>query len=226
MKKCLVLVLLLCLLCPVAMAEGKLEITDTRVIRYAEDGEIKMLMQLTNTGDAPIGMNYADVFFTDASGATVTTEMAFEMYPTVLQPGEKGYTYAWAFGLSEEKAKSIVDYSVVLYEQSNYLPGVACFEHESEYAVTEYEYYTDHSVTFYLTNPLTETVWEPYLVLIVRDQNGKILDIISDSTYRAGIPAGGSLYYYVTISDYDMEKWQEAGREVGSVETIVYAVEY
>ena len=224
MKKMLALVLLLCLLCPCALAEGKLEMTEVRVVREVEEdcAEMKLYLQLTNTGDAAVGLDYVQVMYTNAQGETVCEESAYGMYPTVLQPGETGYVYNWSMSLEAAAAQSIVDYDVTIYEGDYYMPEVTRLAHEMEYQVEDDGFWTEHHVIFYLTNETDATMWQPCTLIVVRSTEGKILLIQDDAMYDVGLPAGSSLYYDMEISFSAVEAWEEAGIEVGSVETVVY----
>ena len=224
MKKLLAVVLLLCLLCPCALAAGKLQMTEVRVVRDVdgEYGEMMMYLQITNTGDEAIGLDHVAVSYVDANGAVVCEESGYGMYPSVLQPGEKGYTYIWSMGLLAEEARSIVDYHVTIREGDYYMPQITHIPHEVEYQVTDDDFWSEHHVLFSLTNTSNDTLWRPYTLVVVRSTEGKILTIQDDMLYNVGVPSGSSLYCDVSISMIDTDAWKEKGYEVGSVETYVY----
>ena len=224
MKKLLALMLLLCLCCTCAMSEGSLEIIETRVVRRVEEdyAQMKAFLKVTNAGDAPVSLNEGTVRYTDAQGALVDESFTYSMFPTVLQPGEAGYMYIWSYGIEVDAAKSIADYDIVLQPEHSYLPGITPIDYTAEYVVNDYEYYKEYNVIVTVTNNSENVVWEPQILVVVRAQNGKILDMTDTTMYGVGIPAGSSVHYVVSLSEYDVDNWTAAGYEVAEIETIIY----
>lgn len=224
MKKLFALILLLCMCVSCAQAAGVLERTETRVVREAgeDDAEIFVYLQLKNTGNAPVGLDNIQVQFVDAEMNVVLEEGTFSMYPPTLQPGQIGYACVWAYNVELDVAQAITNYAVTVKASHDYLIDVSLVDNTVEHKKVENPYYTEHQAFLTITNATAETIWQPEIVLVVRNQDGKILTIENDALYDVGIPAGGHVYYGYDFSSFQVERWQEKGQEIATMETIVY----
>lgn len=224
MKKLLAIVLLLCLVCHSAFAAGTLENLETRVVRIDNSGkfDIDVFVKVQNTGDAPVSLDDADIYLYDASGAVLEDSGIYSMYPPILQPGEVGYLTTRIYSVDAAVANAMSTYTINIKPEHSWLENVLHIAHEGTYAEVEY-YSVSPIVTFTINNTSADTVWNLVTVTVVRSAEGKILAIDSNTIYDVGIPAGGTILYEMDLGSYNLEKWNEAGYTVGSVETYVYA---
>lgn len=51
------------------------------------------IAEVTNTGDVPLFLNAGNLDIEDSSGTLVTSRSYVSAYPSIIQPGEKGYYY-------------------------------------------------------------------------------------------------------------------------------------
>lgn len=226
MKKLLAIVLLLCMVCSSAFAQGNLERTETRVVRENKDNgsyDIHIFIQVKNTGDMAVGLDKADIYLYDANSTVLEDDTTYSMYPPVLQPGEVGYIYNWLYNMEETLANAITSYSINLASEhdTRYMDQIVHLPHSATYAEVE-SYSVDPIVTFTVTNDTDAILWQPEMVVIVRSTEGKILDVQTSTMYGVGIPAGGSVLYNMDLGSYNLEAWNGAGHTVGTVETFVY----
>lgn len=224
MKKLLAVLLILCVFCSSALAAGQLEASESRVVRTCNDYgtyEINVYIQVTNTGDAAISLDKADIFLTDETGAVLEDDTAYSMYPPVLQPGEIGYIANRFYNVDAAVAEAVKGYSVDIVSENDWLAEIVTVSHTAEYAEVE-TYALTPVVTFTITNTGAETVWNPVLVVIVRSTEGKILAMLDETAYNVGVPAGGTLLYEMEFFSDNLEAWTKAGYTVGSIETFVY----
>ena len=228
MKKLLAIVLLLCLVCTSAFAVGNLERTETRVVRQPKDNgkyDVNVFVQVKNTGDAAVSLDKANIYLYDANSTVLDDDTTYSMYPPVLQPGEVGYIYNWMYNVDATLANAISSYSINISNETDprYVDQVLHVGHSAEYAEVEQYSYTEHVLTFTITNDTTSTVWDLNLVAVVRSAEGKILDIQSTTVYNVGLPQGSSVMYEMDLGSSNLTAWKTAGHTVGSIETYVYA---
>ena len=227
MKKLLAILLLLCLCIPGVLAEGHLELSETRLLRSVdgEYGDIRIYLQVTNTGDAPVALNEASVLLVNGNSELLEEVYTYSMYPAVLQPGKVGYMSLWYSDVAD-RVLSVTDYHVKFDEAHEYLPALQYLSCTYEYVELENENYTEYKLIFCVEN-VTDTVqWEPSIAMILRNENGKILDVQETGLYCVGIPANGMIMYEVYLSDYDLQRWADAGQPFSRLESYVYTTEY
>ena len=226
MKKLLAILLLLCLCIPGVMAEGKLELSETRLMRTVEDeyGDIRIILQVTNTGDAPVGLSEASVLLVNGNNELLEEVYTFTMNPPVLQPGEVGYMSLW---YSDERARvlSAADYDVRIDCVHEYLPTLKYLSCSAEYVEKVNEYYTDYKLIFTVKNDTADVLWQPTIAMILRNADGKLLDVQETCVYNVGIPAGGVMLYEVYLSEYELQMWADAGQVFSELEAYIYVAE-
>ncbi len=95
MKKLLSILLVLCLLCPAALAQsGNVSVAESHIHEYSE-GEnliVHAVFVLENRGDQPLLPAISSVVLMNKAGA-VFMEDANPLYPMVIAPGARGYVY-------------------------------------------------------------------------------------------------------------------------------------
>ena len=227
MKKLLAIVLLLCLVCTSAFAAGKLERTETRVVRDAKDNgkyDINVFIQVKNTGDAAVSLDKANIYLYDANSTVLSDDTTYSMYPPVLQPGEVGYIYDWMYNVEGSVANAISSYSINITNETDerYIDKIQHISHTATYEQRPYYSSMEPVVTFTVTNDTAETVWEMRLIAVVRSAEGKILDVQTSTVYNTGLPTGSTLLYEMDLGSSNLTEWTTAGHTVGSVETFVY----
>ena len=228
MKKLLAVLLILCVFCSSALAAGQLEVSESRVVRTCDDYgtyEINVFIQVTNTGDAAVSLDKADIYLTDETGAVLEDDTTYALYPPVLQPGEIGYITNWFYNVDAAIAEAVKGYSIDIASENDWLAEIVSVSHTAEYAEVE-SYDLLPVVTFTVTNTGADTVWNPVLVAIVRSTEGKILAMMDETAYNVGIPVGGTLLYEMELGSDDLTSWKDAGYIVGSVEVFVYSELY
>lgn len=104
MKKLLSILLILCLLCPAALAQGSdVYVAESYIHEYTE-GEnllIHAVFVLENRGDQPLLPAICSAVLLDQAGAIFAEDMN-ALYPMVIAPGAQGYVYG-IFTLDAEK---------------------------------------------------------------------------------------------------------------------------
>ncbi|MBR5231505.1 MAG: hypothetical protein IKW00_04585 [Clostridia bacterium] len=226
MKKLLAIVLLLCLVCTSAFAAGKLERTETRVVRekreYDDNYEIKVFIQMKNTGDAPVGLDSAKIKLLDASGNVLEETTAYGMYPSTLQPGEVGYIYEYFYSIEADKATALSSYTVEFEAEDSWLDELKPVEHTAKYEAVE-RWGEKYPTVFYtVTNNTAETLWDVELISVIRAADGKILAMLNDTMYNVGVEPGSTVQYKSEMSSGDLERWTAKGYTVGAVESFAY----
>jgi len=226
MKKCLAVLLLLCLLLPCAQAAGVLEIVEKRVVRQIEDSsaEVNVYVVVKNTGDAPAGLDEGSVVFVDGQGAELFDESAYSLYPSTLNPGETGYLTIWCYGADQAKAQAIASYTLTVETEEDPRYAVTRLPFTAEYKCVTDGYFEEYYVEFSVTNNTPDTIWEPVFYTVLRDETGKIFSMDETQAYGLGIPAGATVYFRTDV-DYDAEKYIEKGH-TPTAECVVYLEAY
>lgn len=224
MKKIIAIALMLCLLlcCVPAMAEGKLDCTDSRVVRNLENKQITVYIQVTNTGDTPAGLDYCTITLYDANKAQLEQSKTYSLYPGYLLPGEIGYIAYTFYGMDEQVAKAVSSYNIDVLTELDYLYPIKSVPHTISYVVEEGSYSTYHYAELNIINDSDEVLWQPEYVYVVRSTEGKILTIVSSRCYDVGIPAGANIFYRSSIGTSAVEDWAAAGHQIGSIEAFTY----
>lgn len=95
MKKLLSILLVLCLICPAALAQnGDVSVAESHIHQYAE-GEnriVHAVFVLENRGDQPLLPAICSVVLMNKEGAIFMEDMN-ALYPMVIAPGARGYVY-------------------------------------------------------------------------------------------------------------------------------------
>lgn len=79
---------------PAPKSDASWEVTDTRSTTWTDSiGSVwvQVIIEITNTGDVPLYLSSGGYDLETADGALFDTESLVSVYPTVLEPGEKGY---------------------------------------------------------------------------------------------------------------------------------------
>jgi len=224
MKKIIALVLLLCLAlsCMPAMAGAALERTETRVIRDIDNKMISVYLQLTNTGDVPVGLDKATISLYDANDTLLLEESTYGMYPGYLLPGEVGYVIKVFYSVDPEVAKAISTYTVNLEAESEWLYEIKRLPATVSYVKEEGSYSTYHYAEMAITNDTADMLWEPEYVFVVRSTAGKILSVVHSNAFDTGTIAGGTIYCRSNLGTKSVDTWTAAGHEIGEIEVYAY----
>ena len=88
------------------------------------------------------------------------------------------------------------------------------------------KYSTDINMYVTITNDTNETVYDIDLAAAIKDSEGKVVYVGSDSLYNVGIPAGGSVEVELGVSNSIVEYFLECGFTAEIVECVAYTEEY
>lgn len=225
---CLVLALTLCM-STAALAAGKLEVnSDTAYALPSGDNVYGYLYaQVENTGDKSI--EYSDGLFElyDANGDVLASNSYLTCCPRVLQAGETGFLYATY--LKAEGATSpadVADYSVSVTGKGKGSYVVRRFPATATVKTVSDKYSTDIDMYVTVTNDTNETVYDMDIVAAIKDGEGNVVYVGSDSAYNIGIPAGGSIEVCLGVSNSIVEYFIECGFTAENVECVAYTEEY
>ena len=227
MKKLLAIVLLLCMLCTCAFAEGNLVRTETRVVRekkeYSDEYDINVFIQFTNAGDAPIALDQGVLKLLDASGNVLVEESFYSMTPNTLNPGEVGYTTRTIFGVDAATATALASYEISTEVEDYFFYEYLPLEHTAVYEVLDDYGYKTGMVTFTIANNTQDILWNPIVLGVIRSADGKILQIVEEEAYDVGILPGNSIVLRTSVSNSDLERWNAAGYTTVTVESHAYS---
>lgn len=225
---CLVLALALCM-STAALAAGKLEVNcDTAYALPSGDNVYGYLYaQTENTGDKSI--EYSDGLFElyDADGEVLASNAYLTCCPRVLQAGETGFVYATY--LKAEGATSpadVADYSVSVTGKGKGSYVVRRFPSQARVETLVGKYSTDIDMYVTVTNDSDAIVYDMDVVAALKDSEGNVVYVGTDSAYNIGIPAGGSIEFCISVSSSIVEYFTECGFTADVIECIAYTEEY
>ena len=212
-----------------AMAAGKLEVTGDTAYALASGDYVYgyLFAQVENTGDKEI--EYSDGLFElyDADGEVMASESYLTCCPKVLQPGEVGYLYASSVRVQDtNKAEDVADYSVSVTGKGKGNYVVQRFPATVRVETVKSKYSTDVDLYVTVTNDTDETLYKLNIAAAIKDGEGKVVYVGSDSTYNVGIPAGGSVEVCIGVSSRIVEYFEESGFTAENVECVAYTEEY
>lgn len=222
------LVLALCV-CTGALAAGKLEVAnDTAYALPSGDNVYGYLYaQVENTGDKSI--EYSDGLFElyDEDGDVLASESYLTCCPKVLQPGEVGYLYTTYLRVNDVSSTAdVADYSVSVTGKGKGNYVTRRFPATARVQTVKGSYSTDIDMYVTVTNDTNETVYDLSVVAAIKDDEGKVVYVGSDSTYNVGIPAGGTIEVCIGVSSGIVDYFGESGFTAQNVECIAYTEEY
>lgn len=224
----LVLVMALCM-GTTAMAAGKLEVTGDTAYALASGDNVYgyLYAQVENTGDKAI--EYSDGLFElyDAEGEVMASESYLYCCPKVLQPGEIGYLYASSVRVENAtKTDEVADYSVSVTGKGKGSYVVERFPATVRVETVKDSYSTDVDMYVTVTNNTNETLYNLNVAAAIKDGEGKVVYVGSDSTYNVGIPAGGTIEVCIGVSGRIVEYFIDSGFTAQNVECVAYTQAY
>ena len=221
MRKMIALLLvILCLLSSTAFAEGKLKVTEKNLLVYSGDDNGYFYAKVENIGDAAVGVDRGDlVVFSDddeiiLSDSFVTTLPSY----VVLQPGDYLYVneFLWDSAL---KDATIGDYkfSITAGRSMKTLEKIPC---EATFQLTGVDSY-DNYVYVTFTNTLDAPVYDFYVVAALRDADGNLVFVDSNSLSNIAVHPGSSITTKLYVDRDLMEYYKMNGIEPETVDAMV-----
>ena len=225
---CLVLALALCM-STAALAAGKLEVNcDTAYALPSGDNVYGYLYaQVENTGDKSI--EYSDGLFElyNEDGDVLASNSYLTCCPRVLQAGETGFIYAtYLKAEGTSNPADVADYSVSVTGKGKGSYVVRRFPSTVRVETVSDKYSTEINMYVTITNDTNETVYDVDLAAAIKDSEGKVVYVGSDSLYNVGIPAGGSVEVELGVSSSIVAYFLECGFTAEIVECVAYTEEY
>lgn len=226
MKKFVALLLAVCLTlgCASALAAGKLTVnqeTYTPVAGYSFIGYV--FAEVENTGDKNIEFGSGLLEILTADGDPMDSTDVYNMYPSILAPGEKGYVYTYQYVDAAEAIEDISDYTLTISGKATQEEAVARLDSAAAYNVgTDAWGDEEQMVVVTVTNNTQETVYDCQVAFALYDAEGKLLLVDADNTYNVGIPAGQSVEILFTVDEDLAAVWAEQGVTPATVESVAY----
>ncbi|MDR2656365.1 MAG: hypothetical protein LBB86_00895 [Oscillospiraceae bacterium] len=217
------LVLLLGIVAP-ALAAGKITVTKEAfyVVPYLYQFAGAIYGEYTNTGDKPVEVsgNVFELF--DASGEAIASERIYSCYPSVLQPGERGFFFETSDVQESTSASDIDDYSITFVGQSTKDEIVKI---NAEAALMEVPHYSGTPALRYyvdIENTTDELANGPEVVLAFFDSEGNILYVAYESAYGISLYPGSKIQMNGDISTSVRNQLSTDGVTIDSVEAIAW----
>lgn len=226
MKKFVALLLAVCLTlgCASALAAGKLTVnqeTYTAVAGYSYVGYV--FAEVENTGDKNIEFGNGLLEILTADGDPMDSTDIYNMYPSILAPGEKGYVSARQYVDAAESIEDISDYTLTLTGKSTQEEAIARLDSTAAYGVGTNSWGDEvQMVVVTVTNNTQETVYDCQVAFALYDGEGKLLLVDADNTYNVGIPAGQSAEILFTLDEDLAAVWAEQGVTPATAECVAY----
>ena len=210
MKKvlCLLLVVLM-FSCIPAMAAGKLEISQETfyVMPYYSDNYAGYVYaEVENVGDKPVVFNGGLLELFNADGDSIEANDYVSCYPSVLNPGEKGYIYVSQDVEEATTPDYIDDYLLTVTGKGE-------------------DYWTEYYLFGEVENDTDQICYNVELVYVVKDATGKLLYCESDTLYEVGIMPGMKIATYTELSSSLIEFLEENALSIDQVEVIAYMIQ-
>ena len=221
MKKIVALLLAACLTlgCASALAAGKLTVnqeTYTAVAGYSFVGYV--FAEVENTGDKNIEFGNGLLEILTADGDPMDSTDIYNMYPSILAPGEKGYVSTRQYVDAAESIEDISDYTLTITGKSTQEEAIARLDSTAAYGVGVNSWGDEEQmVVVTITNNTQETVYDCQVAFALYDAEGKLLLVDADNTYNVGIPAGQSIEVQFTV-----DVWAEQGVTPATAECVAY----
>lgn len=216
MKKLFLLVLCLCLMAAPALAEVVVE--DANVVWCGADNEFcYVLAKVTNTGAEGAYLD-GSLRVTDAEGNIVAENDFLMVNPYHLGAGQSAYVkfYAWV-----EEGRG-VDCTYALTQEKDYVESVTQLPMAAELVIDEYG---DVDAWVTVTNTAQEPMDDPYLLVVFRDEQGKLMDVQQCEIYNTRLMPGDRFLRRMPMESELSEKYAKDQVKIASVEAILYLCE-
>lgn len=187
---------------------------------------------IENTGDKPAYVSGSDVQLVDKDGNVVATGNLFGSYPNNIAPGAKAYSVVSFPSLNdgdENKELSVkVDVKGIASSlETNIVPLPVTVEMNASENADIFTGGTSHNLSLLNTveNNTGDTVFDIYVVNVLRDASGKLLGIRYNYAMDIGVPAGNKIY---VRSEADMglvNQVTQEGSPVDKVDVLAYIEE-
>jgi len=231
MKKVFALLLALMLLCSAALADAELKVMNTmcHIIPYYDSAVGVYYAEVVNTGDTLICLDdeLSRVELMDSEGNVVLSEEIWNVTPTVLAPGEKGYVVPFHMYLDEVDVSALTNYAIHLYaEEATYFEPPVYLNAAGITAEirTEPDRWGNDVTALYITftNMAEDVVYDFNFAVGVYDESGALIYTYESSTYDVGVPAGQSVIVRSEIDNFLTAYWAENGIVPASIGVIGY----
>lgn len=236
MKKLMALALIvvsLLALCAFAMADGELLLVeDSYLVFEGKDNKCTAYLYciFENTSDKPVEVKKCEVNVTDAEGKLFLEKAAAisgsDFHPSTVYPGERTYVR------KEITCKDVTDVSRI----SNYIMTMETRDSKQNYVAAEsepiYSYKLNSkgdAITTNLAVKLTNTSDAPHdrlnMMIVLRDQDGKLIYCNCETSGRLTLYPGSTIEYIVSNVPGDLTRvWLANGIEPTTAESICFFV--
>lgn len=212
------------LLCMTALAEDSLKVVDEVAFAVTDEANdralIYVVLEVENTSNEEKSLGYQSSFSVmHQNGKEYSDGTFLSLYPQSIKPGEKGYIVPSTYSLTDFKTfDQVADYSYDLVaDEPSYF---TC----SKYETTLEE--RDGKTLIKMTNPTSDTLYNPSVVVVYRGEGGELLHLESNYLYDYGIPAGMSVYVDMTPRREVREFFENNGIEIHAAENFAYVTVY
>ena len=214
------LILALVLISTTALAAGKLTATqeNLRVLPFYGSYYVYFYAEVTNAGDKTVRYEDGLLELYDAQGDTLESSGWLNMYPKTLEPGETGYLWTTLSLDNIENPSDVADYALTLVGKGSNENPVHIFPSSVRYEKQEDGWWTTETLYTILENDTQETVYDTYVVMVLKDGEGKLLWCDCTNTGAVGLLPGTSAEVRDTITyDSIIQQLQEDGLNLGEL---------
>ncbi len=171
----------------------------------------------------------------DKDQQVVQTIDIYSSYPTIIPAGGVSYVSGRMMSMTEEDAGRVTSHKFTIagqalsdYDLIKFTPLTASAEYEQNENPYGDGQGTAHEAALYSTivNPTDATAFDPSVVNILRDAEGKLILISMDAAYSVGIPAGGKIILRTRVDDGLATLMAQQNTTVASVESIAFIETY
>lgn len=223
----LVLALLLALALP-SVAEGVLTLTEERLLAwkdYDESFRGAYFAIAENTGDEALMLQEGSLKLLDAEGAELYESSYLEVYPRVLQPGEKGVISSYG-KVSDGEVPARVATTSLNYTLMDPYVDIKFYPASAGLELIDDDYRPAARLTIEVENNTDEPLFDLEISCILRDDEGGLLATMTTWTYRVGVPAGGKMLVREDLGEELVNDLKEKGLTTAQVEVMAYTSEY
>lgn len=179
-----------------------------------------------NIGPSPVYLEEARLLAYDAEAKQLNEETHVTRTPYTLMPGEKSYLNTYPTMLNGA-APSIASHKLHIkagepYDdewQRTMLPVEASFELVDKG-------WPEGKLIATVTNDTEEPQFDLNVLVVLRDQDGKLLFITQDSSYSVGAPAGGQLLFRRGLESFLITASTKDNREIKVAECSAWVDPY
>lgn len=224
MKKFVALILVFSLLfcMAVAVAEGKLTVTEKNVIiKTGRDSGI-FVAKVENTGDAPIYYDNGKLVIFSTNDDILATENYVYSSPNdiLLQPGEYTYCYEflWSSALKGEKIGD-VKFSVTADNRGYSYEKLSA---TAELEIPDTGLFTSNYVNVTFTNTTDDVLYGVYVVVAIMDEDNNLIYVDRNSYDSLGVHPGSTVTLKMYIDSDYLAYYKTNDIKPTDVEAMVY----